>query len=724
MEEEDDDPEISFNTSKTREVEKDEDSPFVSKRGRKRSYRESSNPEEVAKSIRTIGSSEKLSSPKPAGLLESIKKNFLSSNKLSQRKDNESTDEDDAICPFECGLCNQKFSTVETLEAHVTKEHDDNKSGKIENEESHSKTINKSREISGDVIDEVTDEFSDEVAAFEAAEEKMQKQIDAKRAKFEERKNANKVMMVTMVKKTGKVVVGGKRPSERNWQECPARNWAAEFGYGGVAPEVTYNISRDNLQKFDSKQGLTNAQPGAKEKEERGRKKGAPPPPVLQGNDLISKMRATFRKDDDDDAENDEVGKDDGDKMFRSRGLKGTIKASPGKAPRTLSSSSLRTRQRMEALMKRAREFMKQNKKDQMKVKKNKGKSTEDVAKKKSVNKTLANTIKKDLKAQSLKTPEKTSGKTDEQTDLQKETIPESNDLRIGVSSTAISSVKDNELIAEGKIDSTKSTSKVSTGLPTQSKNEKKGEAKQSPATNIIRKTRSQRKNEPGSNLQGRNEIEQDKHTKKNTARDPEEKSKGMKSKTTIDKSVKPTNSVVSGKKPATRVQMGLLERMQKNFEYMLNDETEKEQNGTEENIMAQNNDIIEQNIPTNSLGPNKDTADVIREDTQSKENESHDIPQNTLVRQEQQSHKDIESETAISTNNLENEEDNVEQDSDDDADSDIEMDGLLIPLENGWVCEKRLLGEEEREQRLQELEQQRRRRGRSAQDDEFAAMR
>ena len=116
-------------------------------------------------------------------------------------------------------------------------------------------TENKPREISGDVIDEVTDEFADEGAAFEAAEEKMQKQIEAKRAKLEERKNSNKVMMVTMVKKTGKVVVGGKRPVERNWQECPARNWAAEFGYGGVPPEVTYNISNGSSSKSESQGG-------------------------------------------------------------------------------------------------------------------------------------------------------------------------------------------------------------------------------------------------------------------------------------------------------------------------------------------------------------------------------------------------------------------------------------------------------------------------------------
>ena len=56
------------------------------------------------------------------------------------------------------------------------------------------------------------------------------------------------------------------------------------------------------------------------------------------------------------------VGIDDEDKIFRTRGFKGTVKASLNRAPRTLSSSSLRTRKRMEALMRRAREFMRKDK--------------------------------------------------------------------------------------------------------------------------------------------------------------------------------------------------------------------------------------------------------------------------------------------------------------------------------------------------------------------------
>ena len=52
------------------------------------------------------------------------------------------------------------------------------------------------------------------------------------------------------------------------------------------------------------------------------------------------------------------VGLDDEGKMFQARGFKGTVKASLNRAPRTLSSSSLRTRKRMEALMRWARDFM------------------------------------------------------------------------------------------------------------------------------------------------------------------------------------------------------------------------------------------------------------------------------------------------------------------------------------------------------------------------------
>ena len=82
-------------------------------------------------------------------------------------------------------------------------------------------------------------------------------------------------------------------------------------------------------------------------------------------------MALTFKGTGEDDEEEEEevkkeydsgVSVDDEDKIFRTRGFKGNVKASLNRAPRTLSSSSLRTRKRMEALMRRAREFMKKDK--------------------------------------------------------------------------------------------------------------------------------------------------------------------------------------------------------------------------------------------------------------------------------------------------------------------------------------------------------------------------
>ncbi len=94
------------------------------------------------------------------------------------------------------------------------------------------------------------------------------------------------------------------------------RNWAAEFGYGKSALSSQYT------------------------------------------GDLFSKMRSKFQvKRDCDDDEGGESGGDSGTpEAFRSRGLTGRVKASPTKAPRTLSDASLATRKRLESLIRRARE--------------------------------------------------------------------------------------------------------------------------------------------------------------------------------------------------------------------------------------------------------------------------------------------------------------------------------------------------------------------------------
>ena len=225
-------------------------------------------------------------------------------------EDDEESDDEDAIKPFECGVCNEKFSTVPKLEKHVANDHKEPVKPKND------PPPKRNAPITAEVIDEIADEFANEVA-----------NIEAKSAKKSAKKSN---LAANNVNSNG----------ERNWQECPDRNWAAEFGYGGGATSV----------------GPT--------------------------KDILSKMAKSFKllggDDEDDDGDNDDENhatKENKKKnsnsafeaeneLFRTRGFKGTVKASLNRAPRTLSSSSLRTRKRMEALMRRAREFMKKDKKN------------------------------------------------------------------------------------------------------------------------------------------------------------------------------------------------------------------------------------------------------------------------------------------------------------------------------------------------------------------------
>ena len=234
--------------------------------------------------------------------------------------DDEESDDEDTIKPFECGVCSKKFSTVSKLEKCVANCNDHKEPVKPKS----NPPPKLNEPITAEVIDEIADEFANEVA-----------NIEAKSAK----KSA---------KKSNSAAKNTNSNGERNWQECPDRNWAAEFGYGGGATSV----------------GPT--------------------------KDILSKMAKSFKllggdDDDDDDEENDDENhatKENKKKnsnsafeaeneLFRTRGFKGTVKASLNRAPRTLSSSSLRTRKRMEALMRRAREFMKKDKKKSEKVTKN-----------------------------------------------------------------------------------------------------------------------------------------------------------------------------------------------------------------------------------------------------------------------------------------------------------------------------------------------------------------
>ena len=219
---------------------------------------------------------------------------------FNDETDEEESDDEDAIKPFECGMCNQKFSTVQKLEKCITNCSQKSKKPEIPK---------RNEAITAEVIDEIADEFANEVANMEA-------------------KSAKKSVKKTQAKMSN---------SERNWQECPDRNWAAEFGYGN---STSVGPTKDILSKMAKSFKLLGDDEDSDEQEQEG---------------PIEKSSSKKNKNYDSGVSEDEV--------FRTRGFKGTVKASLNRAPRTLSSSSLRTRKRMEALMRRAREFMKKDKK-------------------------------------------------------------------------------------------------------------------------------------------------------------------------------------------------------------------------------------------------------------------------------------------------------------------------------------------------------------------------
>ena len=744
--EDNDDPEISFNSTSLidplQHVEIDP-SPSPVRRGRKRTYRQSLDKINMENNTPLPGTSTGKFTSRTSGLLESIKKNFSYSDNQSHGKRHKTKDEDDdeALQPFECGICSLKFSTVETLETHVTEKHNESKIDAKDHLASGDRNKTRTREISSAVIDEVTDEFADEVAALEAEEEKLQKKMEVKRVRFEEKKNASKVMMVTMVKKTGKIVVGGKRPSERNWQECPARNWAAEFGYGGVRTDDTPTTK--TFQKSPtgiSKQISMNSQTGIKDKVETESTGGiASSKATGNGGDLLSKMRSMFRKCDNDADENDEgMEKGEGDKMFRSRGLKGTVKASPGKAPRTLSSSSLRTRQRMEALMERAREFMKQNRKGKIQTKQPKvskaraeKQSVQDSPRgAKNVSKTNTMSLKENIfsesgdKSISSESVEKTKNlRKSSRAVSQKEPITKHNlseELHIGLAEQNSTVIGNNSTQSD-----TDTTTNSSEGLSRNSNKKRYEDEKQTKMTsNIERKTRSQQQNGDASET-GKLRLVPEKHLLLPSNQATKQmKHKKIDSEANINKASNTKSSgnerplAQEGSRQAPTLSMSLLESMQKNFANPMNDDEETSV-GNSNPIITTNKNIerSQDRTTVSNQIPNDELGDSVLNENMGSTKSTDDIIHETGEKDKE----DEEPTLSINENSgLENDADS----DDDDDESDVDMDGLLIPLENGWVCEKRLLGDEERKQRQQELELQRRRRGRSAADDEFFAMR
>ena len=85
--------------------------------------------------------------------------------------------------------------------------------------------------MTADAIDEVIDEFAKDV-------ERMENNKNPTTGTG----SPNKVNTKPKVKKINR----GPAP-ERNWQECPDRNWAAEFGYGGKS---SIGPTRDILSRM------------------------------------------------------------------------------------------------------------------------------------------------------------------------------------------------------------------------------------------------------------------------------------------------------------------------------------------------------------------------------------------------------------------------------------------------------------------------------------------
>jgi len=95
------------------------------------------------------------------------------------------------------------------------------------------------KEITEDVIDEVADEFANEVANLEAKnsppkDKPIKKPIAQSTSSVDDSNASRKVSMYTN--------------QGRDWQECPNRNWAAEFGYGGGRTSI--GVTRDILSKM------------------------------------------------------------------------------------------------------------------------------------------------------------------------------------------------------------------------------------------------------------------------------------------------------------------------------------------------------------------------------------------------------------------------------------------------------------------------------------------
>ena len=210
---------------------------------------------------------------------------------------------------FECGICKEKFSTVDDLASHVNADHE------ITEEETGS-----GAEVLDEFPEDVEEEPEEDDGVAAAAIMQVDDEIQTHRGSQNDRLSAlpTSAVKVEPVKAVG--------------PDGMDRNWAATFGYGRTT-------SLKTSQSFD----------------------------------LISAMKNKFDKNDDEEDTIDiikeeiddggggggggpENNEDDEFTIYRVRGFKGRIKASLKKTPRTLSDSSRSARKRMDMLVRAARE--------------------------------------------------------------------------------------------------------------------------------------------------------------------------------------------------------------------------------------------------------------------------------------------------------------------------------------------------------------------------------
>ena len=103
----------------------------------------------------------------------------------------------------------------------------------------------------------MADEFAKEIDLAEHAEKVKEEQQKLALKRKASAELSRKVCEST----NAKIVVG--RPTERNWQECPDRNWAAEFGYGKDGGTLTGKLGGTMGLLSRMKSSFTSADQGS-----------------------------------------------------------------------------------------------------------------------------------------------------------------------------------------------------------------------------------------------------------------------------------------------------------------------------------------------------------------------------------------------------------------------------------------------------------------------------